>query len=59
MTALEIKKYIYENKKIPDVLESIGCKNILYHEKKEYLTCSNSHRRESNNNTAIKIKNNQ
>lgn len=59
MTALEIKKYIYENNKIPDVLESIGCKNILYHEKKEYFSCSNAVGGDCNNNTAINIKNNQ
>ena len=59
MTALEIKKYIYENNKIPDVLESIGCKNVLYHEKKEYFSCSNAIGGDCNNNTAINIRNNQ
>lgn len=58
MTALEIKKYIYENDKIQEVLESIGCKNIVYHENKEYYSCSNAVGGDCNNPAAINIRNN-
>lgn len=42
MTALEIKEYIQKNGKIPYVLESIGCSNIVYHDNKDYYSCSNA-----------------
>lgn len=57
MTALELKNYIYKNGKIPFVLESIGCGNITYHEKKDYYSCSNAVGGDCNNPAAINIKN--
>ena len=58
MTTTELKKYIYENKKIPFILEEIGCKNIVYHENKDYYSCSNAKGGDCNNPAAINIKNN-
>ena len=59
MTALELKKYIYENKKVPYVLEEIGCHNIVYHDVKDYYSCSNARGGDCNNPAAINIKNNE
>ena len=59
MTALEIKEYIQKNGKIPYVLESIGCSNIVYHEKKDYYSCSNAVGGDCNNPAAINIRNNK
>lgn len=59
MTALELKEYIYDNDKIPFVLEHIGCKDIVYHDGKEYYSCSNAVGGDCNNKAAINIKNNK
>ena len=59
MTALELKKYIYENDKVPYVLEKIGCKNITYHDSKGYYSCSNAVGGDCNNPAAINIRNNE
>lgn len=58
MTALELKEYIFKNGKIPFVLESIGCQNIMYHAEKDYYSCSNAVGGDCNNPAAINIKNN-
>ena len=31
MTSIELKQYIYDNKKIEYILEELGCKNIVFH----------------------------
>ena len=59
MTALELKKYIYENNKVPYVLEKIGCQNIIYHDSKGYYSCSNAVGGDCNNPAAINIRNNE
>ena len=59
MTATELKKYIYEKKKIEFVLEKIGCGNIVYHNNKDYYSCSNAIGGDCNNPSAINIKNNK
>ena len=59
MTALEIKEYIQKNGKIPYVLESIGCSNIVYHDNKDYYSCSNAVGGDCNNPAAINIRNNK
>ena len=58
MTPIELKQYIYENNKIKEILSKIGCGNILYHENKEYYSCSNAIGGDCNNPAAINIKNN-
>jgi DNA primase len=58
MTTTELKKYIYDNKKIEFVLEEIGCRNIVYHPRKDYYSCSNARGGDCNNHAAINIKNN-
>lgn len=40
MTATEIKKYIYDNDKIPDILEDLGCTKIKYHNHKDYYSAA-------------------
>ena len=54
MTALEIKEYIQKNGKIPYVLESIGCSNIVYHDNKDYYSCSNAVGGDCNNPASYK-----
>lgn len=41
MDTISLKQYIYENNKIPFVLDKIGCSHIQYHPLKEYYSCSN------------------
>ena len=41
MDVLSLKHYIFENEKIEFVLDKIGCKNIKYHDAKNYYSCSN------------------
>ena len=36
MDTISLKKYIYDNQKIEFVLDEIGCKNIKYHDNKEF-----------------------
>ena len=40
MTALELKSYILENNKVEYILDSIGCRSIIYHPKKEYYSAT-------------------
>ena len=56
MVVTELKKYIYENKKIPFVLNEIGCGHIVYHPGKDYYSCSNC---DGDNKTAVNIRNNE
>lgn len=42
MTAVDLKKYIFENNKVSLILEDIGCHNIKYHcGSSEYYSCAN------------------
>ena len=38
MTALELKKFIYENHKVEYILEDLGCKNIVFHPVKAFYS---------------------
>ena len=38
MTALELKQYIYDYKKIEDILEDLGCTKIVFHQDKEIFS---------------------
>ena len=38
MTALELKKFIYDNHKIEYILEDLGCKNIVFHHIKGFYS---------------------
>lgn len=51
MTAMELKQYIYANKKVGYILESIGCHSIYYHDK-GYYSCGNYN---GDNKTAINV----
>lgn len=59
MTTSELKKYIYENRKVDYVLEKIGCSNIKFHTKNkdyEYYTASHV---DGDNPLGIVIQNNE
>lgn len=56
ITALELKKYVYENNLIEKILESVGCHHITYHPDKEYFSCCNP---DGDNPGAINIRNNE
>lgn len=56
MTATELKEYIYKEEKVQYILEDIGCKNIVYHQNKNYYSCANY---DGDNNGAINILNNE
>ena len=56
MTATDLKKYIFQNGKIQDILESIGCHDIFFHSNKDYYSCANP---DGDNPTAINIFNNE
>lgn len=56
MLVTEIKQYVYENKKIPFVLENLGCHNIKYHPLKEYYSASF---KDGDNPNGINIRNNE
>lgn len=59
MTAIELKKYIFEKDKIRFILEQIGCKQIEYHENKNYYSCTNAIGGDCNNPSAINVFNNE
>lgn len=40
MDVTSLKKYLYENNKVEDVLLSLGCHKIKYNEKKEYYSAA-------------------
>lgn len=56
MLVTEIKEYIFENKKVPFVLENLGCHNIKYHSNKEYYSASF---KDGDNPNGINIQNNK
>lgn len=56
MLVTEIKQYVYKNKKIPFVLENLGCHNIKYHPSKEYYSASF---KDGDNLNGINIRNNE
>lgn len=38
MTAIELKQYIFEHKKIEYILEKLGCRNIVFHQDKNFVS---------------------
>jgi DNA primase len=55
MTIIELKEYIYNERKIEYVLEEIGCHSIVYHPNKDFYSCGNYN---GDNKGAINVKNN-
>ena len=56
MNIRELKLYIYENKYVEQILESIGCHHVKYHASNGYWTCANA---TGDNNNAIVIYNDE
>lgn len=56
MDTRELKNYIYENKYVEQILESIGCHHIKYHTSNSYWTCANA---TGDNNNAIVVYDNE
>ena len=56
MDVKELKNYIYENKYVEQILESIGCHHIKYHTSNEYWTCANA---TGDNNNAVVLYDNE
>lgn len=56
MDIRELKTYIYENKYVEQILESIGCHHIKYHASNGYWTCANA---TGDNNSAIVLYNSE
>lgn len=56
MEVRELKNYIYENRYVEQILESIGCHHIKYHASNEYWSCANA---TGDNNGAVIIYNNE
>lgn len=56
MDTINLKNYIFENSQIENILNEIGCKNIVYHPNKEYYSCSNFN---GDNPSAINVRNNE
>lgn len=56
MDVKELKNYIYENRYVGQILESIGCHHIKYHTSNGYWTCANA---TGDNNGAIVLYNNE
>ena len=56
MDVKELKNYIYENRYVEQILESIGCHHIKYHASNAYWTCANAN---GDNNGAIVLYNNE
>jgi len=52
----ELKNYIYENRYVEQILESIGCHHIKYHASSGYWTCANA---TGDNNGAIVLYNSE
>ena len=55
MTIIELKEYIYENKKIEYILEKLGCHNIKYNDKKDYYSAAQP---DGDNPQGVNIRNN-
>ena len=56
MDVKELKNYIYENRYVEQILESIGCHHIKYHASNAYWTCANAN---GDSNGAIVLYNNE
>lgn len=56
MDTKELKNYIYENKYIEQVLESIGCHHIKYHSSGDYYSAGNP---DGDNKSALIVYNNE
>lgn len=56
MTVIELKEYIYENRKIRFILEEIGCHSVKYHSNKDFFSCGNFN---GDNKSAVNVKNNK
>lgn len=56
MDVRELKNYIYENRYVEQILESIGCHHIKYHASNGYWSCANAN---GDNNGAVIIYNNE
>lgn len=56
MDIKELKNYIYENRYVEQILESIGCHHIKYHVSNGYWTCANA---TGDNNGAVVLYNNE
>lgn len=56
MEVRELKEYIYDNKYVEQILESIGCHHIRYHSSNSYWTCANA---TGDNNNAIVLYDNE
>lgn len=56
MDTKELKTYIYENKYVDQILESIDCHHIKFHEANQYWTCANP---DGDNKGAIVVYNNE
>ena len=54
MTSLELKQYIYDNKKIEYILEELGCKQIVFHPEKQFYSACQP---DGNNSMGVVIKN--
>lgn len=56
MDVQELKNYVYENKYVEQILDSIGCHHIKYHPSNDYWSCANA---DGDNNGAIVIYDNE
>lgn len=56
MDVKELKNYIYENRYVEQILESIGCHHIKYHASNGYWTCANA---TGDNNGAVVLYNSE
>ena len=56
MDTISLKKYIFENGKVENVLREIGCHSITYHPSKDFFSCGNYN---GDNKGAINVKNNE
>jgi DNA primase len=56
MTINELKEYIYENNKIQDILEALGCHEIKYNAQREYWSATQP---DGDNPMGVVIRNNQ
>lgn len=55
MTTVELKEYIFENDKIPFILETIGCSNVKFNKEKGYYYSTQP---DGDNPQGVNIKNN-
>lgn len=55
MTVEELKTFIYENNKVPMILEDLGCHHIAYHDLRDYYSAAQP---DGDNPMGVNIKNN-